>query len=57
LRHNENVHTAALAVDPHHWELVRFVLWRDEPADDGIRYEVRHLSAPGPHLLPDGRDW
>jgi hypothetical protein len=51
LRDNDNVHTAALAVDPHHWELVRFVLWRGEP-EEGTRYEVRHLSAPGLDLLP-----
>lgn len=43
------VHTTALALDPHHWELVRFTLWaaavpEDEPGD---RYEVLHLSAPG----------
>lgn len=57
LRHNENVHTAALAVDPHHWELVQFVLWRGEPETEGTRYAVHHLSAPGLDLLPDGRAW
>lgn len=46
LRDNENVHTAAVAVDPTTWELVRFVLWRDEPEEAGTRYEVRHLSTP-----------
>ncbi|MGW0226962.1 DUF4865 family protein [Actinopolymorpha singaporensis] len=55
----DDVHTAALAVDPHHWQAVWFVLWRDSvPADAEIaetatatateRYEVLHLSAPGP---------
>jgi uncharacterized protein DUF4865 len=53
-RHNENVHTAAIAVDPHHWELVMFVLWRDEPEAAGTRYEVRHLSTPELELLPTG---
>jgi hypothetical protein len=57
LRHNENVHTAAVAVDPHHWELVQFVLWRDEPETAGTRYEVRHLSTPELDLLPSGRSW
>jgi hypothetical protein len=46
LRDNENVHTAAVAVDPATWELVRFVLWRHEPEEAGTRYEVRHLSTP-----------
>lgn len=53
LRDNENVHTAAIAVDPDRWEAVRFVLWRDEPEEAGTRYEVRHLSAPD---LPDSGD-
>lgn len=43
------VHSTALALDPHHWELVRFTLWvgaapQGEPGD---RYQVLHLSAPG----------
>ncbi|MGK5731635.1 DUF4865 family protein [Streptomyces sp. URMC 124] len=51
-RHHDGVHTAALAVDPHHWQLLRFVLWREAaPApgdgeDAGERYEVLHLSTP-----------
>jgi hypothetical protein len=57
LRHNKNVHTAAVAVDPHHWELVQFVLWRDEPETAGTHYEVRHLSTPELDLLPNGRSW
>ncbi len=51
LRHNENVHTAALAIDPHHWELLQFVLWRGEPEAEGTRYDVRHLSTPELTLL------
>ncbi|MFD2081083.1 DUF4865 family protein [Actinopolymorpha cephalotaxi] len=52
----DDVHSAVLAVDPHHWQAVRFVLWRDEaPADGGEptaeelteRYEVLRLSMPG----------
>jgi hypothetical protein len=46
-----DVHTAALAVDPYAWQLMRFTLWRDHPADDvGERYQVLHLSTP---RLPD----
>jgi hypothetical protein len=46
-----DVHTAALAVDPHTWQSVRLVLWRDgaDPADAAEateRYEVLHVSAP-----------
>ncbi|MGW1465701.1 DUF4865 family protein [Streptomyces sp. NPDC002308] len=56
----EGVHTAALAFDPHSWQLVRFVLWADAVAPDGEateRYEVLHLSAPGLADLPEGRAW
>ncbi|MEU5095620.1 DUF4865 family protein [Streptomyces sp. NPDC020996] len=55
-----DVHTAALAVDPHHWQLLRFVLWANTSAPDEDateRYEVLHLSAPGLDLLPEGQDW
>jgi hypothetical protein len=60
LARRADVHTAALAVDPHHWQLMRFVLWKDavapdEPATE--RYEVLHLSAPGLSDLLDGRHW
>jgi len=42
------LHTAALAVDPRSWELVRFALWRDAaPAEEGLSYQVLHLSDPG----------
>lgn len=56
----EGVHTAALAVDPQHWQLVKFVLWRDSvPRNDDAteRYEVLHVSAPGLTELPNGRHW
>ncbi|MEV0269272.1 DUF4865 family protein [Hamadaea sp. NPDC050747] len=55
----DGMHTAALAVDPHHWQLLRFVLWRDavSPEESGDRYEVLHLSVPGLDALPDGRCW
>ncbi len=45
----DGVHTAALAIDPHHWQLVRFLLWEAAvPAaeDASERYEVLHLSTP-----------
>lgn len=56
----DGVHTAALAVDPHHWRLLRFVLWERTSAADGEateRYEVLHLSAPELDRLPEGRNW
>jgi len=60
LARRDGVHTAALAVDTHHWQLLRFVLWADTsaPDDDATeRYEVLHLSAPGLADLPDGAAW
>ena len=57
LRENENVHTAALAIDPDRWEMVHFVLWRGEPEVEGTRYQVRHLSTPELTLLNDGQTW
>ena len=57
---HKGVHTAALALDPHHWQLARFVLWTEGAADrepGTERYEVLHLSAPGTAGLPDGRAW
>ncbi|KUN81132.1 hypothetical protein AQJ66_24525 [Streptomyces bungoensis] len=60
LSRHTDVHTAALAVDPHHWQLLRFVLWAKTSAPDEDateRYEVLHLSAPGLDLLPEGQDW
>ncbi|KGM35172.1 DUF4865 family protein [Inquilinus limosus] len=41
------IHTAALAVDPWSWELVRFTLWTDPaPAENAPLYQVLHLSTP-----------
>lgn len=60
LSRHDGVHTAALAVDPHHWQLLRFVLWADTSApagDEAERYEVLHLSAPGLDNLLEGRTW
>ncbi|MFL5560814.1 MAG: DUF4865 family protein [Gemmatimonadaceae bacterium] len=43
-----NVHSAAVAIDPNHWELVRFTLWRSDAAPAGeVVYRVLHLSSPG----------
>jgi hypothetical protein len=56
----DDVHTAALAIDPYHWQLVKFILWSDTvPADEETteRYQVLHLSAPGLTALPNGRHW
>lgn len=55
----EGVHTAALVVDPRHWELVRFVVSAEEAADDEAteRYQVLHVSAPHLADLPEGRVW
>ncbi|KAB8181751.1 DUF4865 family protein [Microbispora catharanthi] len=55
----QGLHTAALAVDPHHWRLMTFALWeREAPRRAGAEhYEVLHLSAPGLASLPRGRDW
>jgi hypothetical protein len=60
LARREDVHTAALAIDPQHWQLMRFALWKDTVALEEAateRYEVLHLSAPGLFGLPDGRGW
>ncbi|ROT31630.1 DUF4865 family protein [Micromonospora sp. HM5-17] len=58
----DGVHTAVLAVDPRHWQLLRFVLWATSEAagQDGEateRYAVPHLSVPGLAHLPEGRHW
>ncbi|MFJ8857770.1 DUF4865 family protein [Streptomyces sp. NPDC102451] len=50
--------TAALAVDPRHWELLHFTLWEDEPSGaPGDRYEVLHLSSPERDRLGRGKQW
>ncbi|MET9774567.1 DUF4865 family protein [Streptomyces sp. NPDC006367] len=54
----DGVHTAVLALDPHHWQLMRFALWADTSVADEEateHYEVLHLSAPGLDALPEGR--
>jgi Domain of unknown function (DUF4865) len=41
------VHSTALVIDPHHWELVHFTLWEDDaPENTGASYQVLHLSRP-----------
>ncbi|MFD4655368.1 DUF4865 family protein [Kitasatospora sp. NPDC058444] len=53
------LHTAAVAVDPSRWELLRFALWHG-PAPEGepgVRYRVLHLSHPELDRLPAGRHW
>ena len=49
LSRHPDLHTAAIAVDPRDWRLLRLSLWaRECPADDdGEPFEVMHLSAPG----------
>ena len=53
------VHAAALAVDPHAWQLVRFTLWDQAAAPEapGTRYTVLRVNTPEQHLLPTGRPW
>ncbi|MFJ9690938.1 DUF4865 family protein [Kitasatospora sp. NPDC101183] len=53
------LHTAAVAVDPSRWELLRFALWNGPAPEDapGTRYEVLHLSRPELTRLPAGRHW
>nr|BFD94545.1 DUF4865 family protein [Kitasatospora sp. Xyl93] len=54
-----DLHTAAVAVDPSRWELLRFALWRGPAPEDapGVRYQVLHLSRPELDRLPAGRHW
>ncbi|MFJ4667167.1 DUF4865 family protein [Kitasatospora purpeofusca] len=54
-----DLHTAAVALDPARWELLRIALWRaDVPAGvPGTRYRVHHLSSPELDRLPVGRHW
>ncbi|MGW1178039.1 DUF4865 family protein [Kitasatospora sp. NPDC002543] len=53
------LHTAAVAVDPSRWELLRFALWHGQAPEDasGVRYQVLHLSCPELDRLPAGRHW
>ncbi|BBB01750.1 hypothetical protein RVR_9302 [Actinacidiphila reveromycinica] len=52
-------HSAALLVDPRHWELLRFTLWRDRaPEEPGAeRFQVLHLSRPELDAVETGRQW
>ena len=55
---DETLHSAAVAVDPGRWELLRTALWRGSaPERHGTRYQVLHLSRPGLDELPAGRHW
>ncbi|MEV7778523.1 DUF4865 family protein [Kitasatospora sp. NPDC088351] len=53
------LHTAAVAVDPARWELLRIALWHgDAPEDEpGVHYRVLHLCRPELDRLPAGRHW
>lgn len=58
------VHSAAVAIDPRHWELLHFTLREDgapaqEAPVDGSedRFQVLHLSAPGLDAIETGRQW
>ncbi|MGW1200170.1 DUF4865 family protein [Streptomyces sp. NPDC002536] len=60
LARTDGVHTAALAFDPRHWQLLLFVLWEQAVAPDHHateRYEVLHLSTPHLDEIPRGRHW
>ncbi|WP_028938204.1 DUF4865 family protein [Pseudonocardia spinosispora] len=47
LRTRPGVYAAAFAVDPTTWQLVRFTLWEQAPAEwEGTLYDVGHLSSP-----------
>jgi hypothetical protein len=52
-------HSVALAVDPRHWELVRFTLRERTapPAPGEDRYEVLHLSAPELNDIGTEQQW
>lgn len=53
------VHSAAVVIDPRHWELLHLTLWRDEAPDEPgtERYQVLHLSRPELDALGTGRQW
>ncbi|MEV6912670.1 DUF4865 family protein [Amycolatopsis sp. NPDC051071] len=54
----DGAHSAALAVDPSTWQVVRYSLWRDEaPEQDEVRYRILHLSSPRLEELRRGRQW
>ncbi|MFB7616751.1 DUF4865 family protein [Kitasatospora sp. NPDC056181] len=59
-----DLHTAAVAVDPGRWELLRIALWsgpgpraESDIEPTGARYEVLHLAGPELDRLPAGRHW
>ncbi|MFD1151847.1 DUF4865 family protein [Saccharothrix hoggarensis] len=59
-----DVYATAVAMDPRHWQLVHFTLWRDTPdatpgvvSEDHVRYRVLHLSRPELDDLTAGRHW
>ncbi|MBV2156240.1 DUF4865 family protein [Kitasatospora sp. SUK 42] len=56
---HSDLHTAAVAVDPSRWELLRFALWHGPAPEEvpGTRYRVLHLSRPELDRLPTGRHW
>lgn len=47
---DRGLYAAAVALDPYRWQLVRFALWaappEDEHSEEGLGYEVLHLSRP-----------
>lgn len=53
------VHSVALVVDPHRWELLHFTLWEASApkAPDEERFQVLHLSRPELDSLTPGRHW
>jgi hypothetical protein len=53
----EGVVSAALAVDPRHWELVHLTLWEGPSRAVGDRFEVLHLCEPERSALRRGRQW
>ncbi|MEV0097233.1 DUF4865 family protein [Streptomyces sp. NPDC050738] len=53
----EGVVSAALAVDPRHWELVHLTLWEGDSKAAGDRFEVLHLSRPEQAELVRGQQW
>ena len=61
LARRADVHTAALAVDPHHWQLMRFVLWKDtvapdEPATERLEYQRAVTGTDFEHPLRTEKD-
>lgn len=68
LAHGDGVHTAALALDPLQWQLLRFMVWEDSSAAQALlpeapeqhpaeHYEVLHVSSPDLSDIALGRHW